>query len=211
LNTDYCLFHQIEETTMSNIAATLTPGVRFELAFASVIPGKEVQLFSEYFPQVGPIVAELGATQIASFAILESAADIKAPTMGALFKWSTVDAYLALHKDPRFLAVKHLRDDALSRLWNGHFFAAETPISVGFDTGKTYAVVVAPSDVEVADAEMSLNLAPDSTNKDYVGRVLSIAEWSPATQSLLVGGNSKVDIFKVKFNPPNPAATDGGE
>lgn len=195
---------------MTNIKITLAPNDRFELAFASVIPGKEKQLFSEYFPAVGPVVADLGAVPVASFAILESAADIQAPTMGALFQWPTVAAYQALHEDPRFLAIKHIRDDALSQLWNGHFFAVKSPINASINTNKIYAIVVAPSDVKVGHAELALNLAPDSTNKDYVDRTFFIAEWSSAAQSLLERRNSNFDVFKVKFNPSKPAATDGG-
>ena len=188
----------------------LAPNDRFELAFASIIPGKEEQLFSEYFPAVGPVVADMGAVPLASFAILESAADIEAPTMGALFQWPTVAAYQALHEDPRFLAIKHVRDDALSRLWNGHFFAVETQISASFDPDKTYAVVVASRNIEVGHSEIELTLAADSTNKDYEGRTLFVAEWSPATQSLMDGADSSIDVFKVKFNPANPSTTDEG-
>lgn len=111
---------------MTPIQIDLSPDVRFELAFASVIPGKEAQLFSEYFPAVGPVVANLGGVSLASFVILESAADIETPTIGALFQWPTVAAYQALHEDQRFLALKPVRDDALSQLWNGHFFFCRT-------------------------------------------------------------------------------------
>ena len=195
---------------MSAIHAHLPPGVRFELAFASVIPGKETQLFTEYFPKVGPIIASLGATQVASFAVLESSADIEAPTMGALFQWPTVCAYQDLHQHPEFLNVKHLRDEALSQLWNGHFFAVDKYTAATFDTEKIYAMIVANPGVSVENAELSLGVAADSTNQDYQGRVFSIGVWSDVAQALLDSKTGLVEVFRVKFNPAKPSPIEEG-
>lgn len=189
---------------MSNLSIQLPPGVRFELAFGSVIAGKEAQLFIEYFPKVGPIVAGHGGQSTASFAVHDSVTELPAPSMGALFQWPTIAAYDALHKDEGFQAIKALRDEAMAHLSNGHFFAVDTMTTATFDPEQIYAVLITPEDTEVPEAVLSLKLAADSTNRGYADRKFTIANWTPGTEALLQAGGNSAEVYKIKFNPPKP-------
>ncbi len=56
-----------------------------ELSFATIKEGMEQQLFQDYFPKVGPIVADLGGKPLGSFAVQASTSKIGQPKMGAFF------------------------------------------------------------------------------------------------------------------------------
>ena len=99
----------------------LQQGQRSELAFGRVKSGHEDELFGEYFPKVGPILAECGARPSGSFKVLGSIRAEDAE-FGALFIWPSTDTYHEFHADPRFQNLKPLRDEAPSLLSNGQFF-----------------------------------------------------------------------------------------
>ncbi|NIZ63232.1 hypothetical protein DL239_19895 [Sedimentitalea sp. CY04] len=190
---------------MSEISIQFTPEGRFELAFASVIEGKETQLFAEYFPAVGPILGEYGGKPAASFVVLKSWTTQPRPTIGALFQWPSISAYHSFHQDKRFLDIKGLRDDALAHLSNGHFFGVDIATTVTFDTDESYAALLVPKNFEVPSALMTLPLAANSTKQRYANHSLVIINWEEAADVLGSIMANSGEIYKFKFNPPKPA------
>ena len=106
---------------MKNTNIEFKAGTVIELSFATIIAGKEEQLFGKYFPRVTPVVSDLGGQPLGSYAVTESSSKLDDPEMGALFQWGSIDDFNKLHKEPRFLEIKHIRDEALQSFSNGHF------------------------------------------------------------------------------------------
>lgn len=151
----------------------LQDGQRLELAFGRVVNGREDQLFGEYFPMVGPILAEYGARPLGSFKVLESIGAEDAE-FGALFIWPSTDTYHQFHADPRFRELKPLRDEALSLLSNGHFFAAADVARDVPDQDLTLKVGVAP--LEEPEPLLVLGLADDSPQQKYAEKNLVLSQ-----------------------------------
>jgi len=119
---------------------TFEAGKVIELAYATVKPGKEKQVFGEYFPKAGPIVKEYGGKSLAIMNITDvPAGDINAQIVG-FFEWPSVEAFLAFHEDPRYQAIKPLRDDGLSYLNNGNFFTVAEDTTYTFHEDRDYEV-----------------------------------------------------------------------
>ena len=179
-----------------------------ELSFATVIEGQEDRVFGEYFPKVMPIVADLGGTSLSSFSITDSAANLGTPKMGALFQWPNMDAFRLLHEDPRYLAIKSIRDDALSFFSNGHFFSTNEDSVVTFNEEESYALY--------ADWEndgnhkqsplLSLLAAVPTSVEKYQPAVLHISQWNNNAELELnnaqSGASAETDLFKFELNFP---------
>lgn len=176
-------------------------GTVIELSFASVVAGKEGVLFGEYFPQVMPILADLGGVSLGSFSIRKSTSDLINPQMSALFQWPNLDAFYALHKDKRFLAIKDIRDDALCLLSNGHFFEVKEDTSLTFIEGQSYAMTV---NTVSSDSLSPLNRLKFNKVKSAEGNyqldTVSIGQWEPKDDALL--SDASINIYQLERNFP---------
>lgn len=193
---------------MKSVAIRFKAGTIIELSFATIIEGRENRVFGEYFPKVLPIVADLGGTSLCSFSITGSAANLGTPKMGALFEWPSMDAFRRLHKDPRFLAIRNIRDNALSFFSNGHFFAAKQDSIVTFEEGESYALHT--------DWESDGNREPSALLKLHAAVPISVEKYQPAVAHISLWNDSaelelsnaqsgvltKRDLFKCELNFP---------
>ena len=193
---------------MKSTAIRFKAGTIIELSFATVIEGQEDQVFGEYFPKVTPIVADLGGAPLCSFSITDSAASLGMPKMGALFQWPNMDAFRLLHKDPRFLAIRSIRDDALSFFSNGHFFAANEDSVVTFNEAESYALY-ADLDNDGSRKQsplLSLHAAVPTTVEEYQPAAVHISQWTENTELELHSAQSEAsaerDLFKFELNFP---------
>ncbi|MEM7343700.1 MAG: hypothetical protein AAF485_05620, partial [Chloroflexota bacterium] len=105
-----------------NTILKLTKDTKLEFAFGNVIEGKEHQVFAEYFPLVGPVIAEHGSQQLATFVILASNVEGVKPTQGAISQWPEVNGHEKLLSDERFTKHVPIRDEAMDLLSDGHIF-----------------------------------------------------------------------------------------
>ena len=114
-------------------------GKLIEVAFLSVKEGMGKQLKEEYFPKVMPIVTEYGGKPLMKMGVKNNySADIKAQ-MVVFFEWPSAAKKEAFEKDPRFLKVKKIRDEALSFLQLS-YFEVEKNSPVKLDENKFYEV-----------------------------------------------------------------------
>lgn len=193
---------------MKSTAIRFKAGTIIELSFATVIEGQEDQVFGEYFPKVTPIVADLGGAPLCSFSITDSAASLGMPKMGALFQWPNMDAFRLLHEDPRYLAIKSIRDDALSFFSNGHFFIVNEDSIVTFNEGESYALYTEwENDGNRKQSPLlSLHAAVPTSIEKYQPALVHISQWNDNAELELSnaqsGASAEKDIFKFELNFP---------
>lgn len=179
-----------------------------ELSFATIKEGMEQQLFQDYFPKVGPIVADLGGKPLGSFAVEAAVTKIGEPKMGAFFQWPDIEGYKKLHDDARFLKVKPIRDETLSLFSNGHFFSVEADKTVSFAEGRDYALVaewLSGDLVKITDKMPLVTMKP-KVDGAYAPSKLHICLWEDAFAEVVASGKEKAanapDIYKFKLNMP---------
>lgn len=193
---------------MKSTAIRFKAGTVIELSFATIIEGRENRVFDDYFPKVMPIVADLGGTSLCSFSIAGSAANLGTPKMGALFQWPNMDAFQLLHEDPRFLAIKSIRDDALSFFSNGHFFIVNEDSIVTFNEGESYALYTEwENDGNRKQSPLlSLHAAIPTSVEKYQPALGHISQWSDNAELELNNAQSAAsaerDLFKFELNFP---------
>ena len=110
-----------------------------EVAFISVEDGKQQQLNEKYFKQVMPIAKEYGMRPLAKMKVQASYSDFIKPQIIAFFEWESEEQHQAFLKDPRFLKIKPIRNDALSFLRLG-YFSVEQDTKVTFSSGQLLEV-----------------------------------------------------------------------
>lgn len=196
---------------MHSASIEFKAGTVIELSLATVIEGKEQQLFGEYFPQVMPIVSELEGKPLGSFSIEGAVSKFGQPKMGALFQWPNMDGFRKLHNDERFLAIKHIRDETLEFFTNAHFFNVEKDSQVTFEQGQSYALIANWSDPSLtkhSDNKSLVTFTPmqNPSNDIFNPTQLYLAKWDENVEQLFKATNTSesnsIEIFKFVLNIP---------
>lgn len=196
---------------MKSTTVKLKAGTIIELSFASIMAGKEKQLFGEYFPKVTPIVNSLGGAPLCSFSINDSAMKRGKPGLGALFQWPDIDAFHQLHKNPKFLAIKSIRDESLSFFTNGHFFQVDQDTEVTFEKDQFYSLIRSWNKAEIDNRNAVATLASlfsvaGSVNGCDCPNSVAINPWDDHSEMVLMEakehGEHQLDVFKFKLNFP---------
>jgi uncharacterized protein (DUF1330 family) len=111
-----------------------------ELAFVTIDPAKQAQLFEQYFPQVLPIVGEYGGRALASFTVAATVTgDDRAQSL-ALFEWPSVDTFAAIGQDERVQELLPIRNEALLYINEANFFRVPADTKLALDPGRLYEV-----------------------------------------------------------------------
>jgi uncharacterized protein (DUF1330 family) len=110
----------------------------YELAYVSIIPGMEQQVFGDYFPKALPLAAKYGGKSVGMLAVPGAKDGSKQAQMVAIFEWPSVDAWLQLHKDPAFLKIVPIRDQAIAFGNPGNFYTVSEDVAASFTEGKMY-------------------------------------------------------------------------
>jgi len=135
---DSAIAETVEQSTKIN-EVVFKKGKLIEVAFLSVKEGMSKQLKEDYFPKVMPIVAEYGGKPLMKIGVKNNySEDIKAQ-MIVFFEWPNAAQKEAFEKDPRFLKVKTIRDEALSFLQLSFFEVAKN-MPVKLEENKFYEV-----------------------------------------------------------------------
>ncbi len=180
---------------------TLKSDIRLEVAYGRVIKGKEAQVFGEYFPAIGPVLAEYGPQPQASFAILASNIEGIVPELGSLTSWPNAENYQRLYTDPRFTKFKPLRDNAMDMFSDGHFFNALDK-EVTLNTENDYALIIADTNPIGDEPIITLSLASDSPMQTYSGMSMSLHTWSKDAELFLNAASKQGKIFRIRFQAP---------
>ena len=183
-----------------NSVLNLSQDKKLEFAFGKVIEGKEQQVFAEYFPLVGSVMAEYGLQQLATFVVLASNLEGVKPTQGSLSQWPEVTGYENLLADERFARHLPIRNEAMDLLSDGHIFDM-TDLDIKIDTDKEYGFIVSSEPPSHIDCLVELNLAETSSNQAYANKSLALVQWNSDAEKLLVNNQKDLIILKVKFNP----------
>ena len=199
---------------------TFRKGKLYEIAFASIKEGKETQLNEQYFPKVGPLVAEYGAAGLGSFRVIGKIEGQIEPQMIVIFEWPSLAVKTKFHKDPRFLKISPLRDEALSFFETSYYEVGED-VTVAFKENKIYeffgawltpeAETALPKYFEVSEPikrsygrlypEFKVNLSPAkglSSDHAYSPHMAGIVEWDKAEDYYILTSNEK---FKKEAAP----------
>ena len=96
------------------VTVNFKAGKLIEVAFLSVKSGKEDQLNAEYFAKVMPIAGEYGMRPLVTFGVTDVAEGNTYVQMVGFFEWLSMAVRKKFSRDKRFLAIKPIRDNALS-------------------------------------------------------------------------------------------------
>ena len=116
---------------------TFTKGKLIEVALLSVKEGKENQFYQEYFSQVMPVAIPYGARPIASFATTRKVLGNNPAQVVVFFEWASLEEKRKFEKNPEYLKLRNIRDNALSYLVQGYFQVDETK-TVSVQDDKVY-------------------------------------------------------------------------
>ncbi|MEM9073091.1 MAG: DUF1330 domain-containing protein [Myxococcota bacterium] len=129
-----------------------TAGRVVELALLSVKEGMGPQFQTEYFPQASQIAQEYGGQLLAVFEVTDVPYGWKRPQTAVLFEWASMERKRAFARDPRFLQIQGLRDNALEYLAQGYFTVEENrTLSLVRDGEGTYELILFWMDPDHAD------------------------------------------------------------
>ena len=178
-------------------------GKLIEVALLTVKPDGRKAFMEEYFPKVMPVAAPYGAQPIASFAVTNTVMGEKPNKMVVFFEWESLAQKRAFEKNPEYLKLRNIRDNALSFLSQG-YFEVETTVTTTISTDKTYdfaglfinpehanqlheyfqAVVPTASKPEFGYTPIvNLNPYKDAFDQNYHPSVIAFAEWKAGPDS----------------------------
>lgn len=172
---------------------------RLEWAIGKIAEDKLEWMSNEYFPKIGPAMAEHGLNREAGFIIFEASTDGIQPVSGVFSSWPDADARIRLHNDPRFTEVEERRDSAMEMLSDGHIFESLDDI-IALNTDSDYAVILAKDNPLASDPIFTLPLRPDSDNQTYIGKSLSLHPWSEAASKLMSKTPDNAEIYRIRFD-----------
>jgi hypothetical protein len=181
------------------IEMTLSADRRFEWGVGKVNDDKMAWMYGEYFAEIGPVMAEHGMQQAASFVVVDASIDGVKPANGALATWPNAQARIGFHQDPRFLNIQVERDAAFEMFSFGHAFEAMDEV-ITLNTDSDYAVIFAPSNPLESDPIFELPLEADSPSQTYAGKSFSLRPWGEAEEQLLNSSPSETEVYRIRFN-----------
>ncbi len=175
---------------------------RLEIGFGRVHEGSEAWMVGEYFPKMGPVMAQHGMRTLLPFVVVTSNVEGMSPLQGTLACWPSAQHRRDFHADPDFLAIRPQRDAALE-LSGGHLFES-FPHAVELPVDGDYALVIAEPDVVPEQPLFQSSFAPDSPTLSYAGRSLSLHRWSDACERLLADSSTRAVVLRVRLNVVGP-------
>lgn len=182
---------------------TLKPDTYIDFAFGKVIQGKEMQVFTEYFPLIRPALEECNIQSLLPFVVIATNVLGPIPEQGALTQVPSPENFAQFHNDPRFIEAKPLRDNAMTFLNDGNFFSSINK-QVTLQTDTDYAFIITAESQQNLKPLVTLQAAEISPQKRYAGKSMSLVLWSNEAEQQLAKPDTKTLVFKVRF-PPIPS------
>lgn len=188
---------QITEKLMT-FELNLINDTYIDFAFGTVIKGKEMQVFAEYFPLIRPALEELNIQTLLPFIILDTNIPGPTPEQGALTQVPSSSNFLQLHQDPRFTEARPLRDKAMVFLNDGNFFHSQD-CKLSLETDTDYAFILSAESSANIEPIISLQAAENSPQKRYETKSVMLTLWSDEAEQLLANKHTEALVFKVRF------------
>ncbi|KJZ08691.1 hypothetical protein TW85_23310 [Marinomonas sp. S3726] len=176
----------------------LLKGTYIDFAVGTVIKGKEMQVFTEYFPLIRPALEALKIQTLLPFIILDTNTSGPIPEQGALTQVSSPDNFAKFHEDPRFIQAKPLRDEAMTFLNDGNFFHSRD-CKLSLETDTDYAFILSSESTANIEPIISLQAAENSPQKRYEAKSVMLTLWSDEAEQLLANKHTDALVFKVRF------------
>ena len=182
---------------------TFRTGKLIEVALLTVKPEGKKAFMEEYFPKVMPVAIPYGAKPIASFAVTNTVMGNKPNKMLVFFEWENLTQKRAFEKNPEYLKLRNIRDNALSFLSQG-YFEVEKDVEVEIWNNKTYdfaglfinpekahllqeyfqAVLPVASSSDFGYTPIvNLNPYKNANDQNYHPSVIAFAEWKAGKDS----------------------------
>ena len=120
------LLATISVSAQKSQSITFNKGTLIEVALLSVREGKQNQFYQDYFSQVMPVAIPYGARPIASFATTKKVLGDNPASVIVFFEWASLEEKRAFERNPEFLKLRNIRDNALNYLAQGYFQVEET-------------------------------------------------------------------------------------
>lgn len=173
---------------------------RLEWAVGKVADDKTTWMYGEYFPEIGPVLAEYDNQQAASFAVVATNTKGVQPTAGVFSTWPSAETRIGFHKDPRFTKVQSARDAAMEMFSFGNSIESMDEV-ITLNTDSDYGVVIAKDYPLSAAPIFELPLAKDSPEQTYAGKSFSLLPWGDEVERLMANSADGVEVYKIRFNP----------
>lgn len=182
---------------------TFTKGKLVEVALLSIRDGKDNQFYQDYFSKVMPVAMPYGARPIASFATTRSVLGNSPAQVVVFFEWGSIEEKRAFEKNPEYLKLRNIRDNALNYLVQGYFQVEESK-TVEISDNKVYdfaALWVDPANANKLEqyfgavmpeaSKRSIGYTPIATlnsigtrDQNWHPSVIAFAEWKGGSQAL---------------------------
>ncbi len=124
-----------KEASAKRLQISFRKNKLIEVAFLSIKEGKQQQLSEEYFAQVMPIAQEYGMKPLGKIKVEYTYSNFVKPQIIGFFEWPSEEKRAAFTKDPRFLKIRGIRNDALSSL-RLSYMKVDEDTEVEFESGK---------------------------------------------------------------------------
>lgn len=173
---------------------------QLEWAVGKVADDKIAWMYGEYFAQMGPVMAEYGSEQAASFEVVDASIEGVKPVSGVFSTWPSAQARIDFHTDPRFLEIQQERDAAFDMFSFGHSIESMDEV-IALNTDRDYAVIIAKSKPLDTDPIFDLPVQADSPDQTHAGKSLSLRPWNDMTDRLLSETPEGVEVYRIRFNP----------
>lgn len=180
---------------------TFNSELKLEFAFGKVTPGKEMQLYGEYFPAITPLIGDYASQQVGTFVVISTNNQGITPEMGAFTQWPSLESRKGFYSDPRFIKVKPLLEDSLDLLSDNHFFKSQDRV-IEINTDADYAVVISKNAPVDLTTLLTLPLEEESPQQTYSGKSLTLTLWNENTEKLLQTLATESEVFRIRFNKP---------
>ena len=177
----------------------LTSDSCIEFGFGTVTAGKEEWMYGEYFPSMGPLMAEYEFSILAGFNVIATNFAGGTPLSGSLARWPSAKKREDFHNEPKFVAIRPARDAAMDLISLGHLFQSMDEV-ITLNTDRDYAIVIAKNDGAVSDPIFALPIASDSPDQTYAGKSIMLRPWSDADEQLLKSSPSEAEVFRIRFS-----------
>lgn len=191
------------ETEVKKADITFKAGKLIEVALLTVKPDGQKAFMEEYFPKVMPVAMPYGARPIASFAVTKTVMGNKPNQMVVFFEWENLEQKRAFERNPEYLRLRNIRDNALSFLSQG-YFQVEKDVTVNVASNKTYdfaGLFINPENANQLQAYfeavlptaskpefgytpiVNLNPYQGANDQNYHPSVIAFAEWKGGVDS----------------------------
>ena len=168
---------------------TFPAGKIIEVALFSIKKGQENKVNQDYFSKIMPVAGEYGLSGAQTFTVIESHFGTKSAQQVGFFIWDSYEQKEKFNKDPRYLELRNIRNEAFDFLYMG-YFQVEEDVTYTFDSDSYY---------DFAAMWLDMNHAPKL--QEYFQHVAPIAMGDEFGYAPIVKLNPSTECTHGKYTP----------